>query len=190
VPPDGKPGQHIGLEAQDDAPGKACGGGRDHQHHRPGTGQPDGQLLQAVYKIGPALCKGCPDAAQEALIGGGVVLHLAQVDVHGALLHLIAVPVQLALPALDLGLHVGQAGLDLQQVGQIVGLGLQLLQTGALGFQIGQPRFHVHVLGGHIVGLLALVGHIARLRHSIQKALVIFFRHTEGQVDAAAGPDV
>lgn len=91
---------------------------------------------------------------------------------------------------LDLGLHVGQAGLDLQQVGQIVGLGLQLLQTSALGFQIGQPRFHVHVLGGHIVGLLALVGHIARLRHSIQKALVIFFRHTEGQVDAAAGPDV
>ena len=95
--------------------GKACGGGRDHQHHRPGTGQPDGQLLQAVYKIGPALCKGCTDTAQEALIGGGVVLHLAQVDVHGALLHLIAVPVQLALPALDLGLHVGQAGLDLQQ---------------------------------------------------------------------------
>ena len=45
--------------------GKACGGGRDHQHHRPGTGQPDGQLLQAVYKIGPALCKGCTDAAQD-----------------------------------------------------------------------------------------------------------------------------
>ena len=30
MPPHGKPGQHIGLEAQDDAPGKACGGGDHH----------------------------------------------------------------------------------------------------------------------------------------------------------------
>ncbi len=52
----------------------------------------------------------------KTIVGGCVGLHLVQVDIHGALLHLIAVPVQLALPTFDLGLHLGEGVLDLQQV--------------------------------------------------------------------------
>ena len=91
------------------------------------TGQRHYQLLQAVYKVAPASGKGGADAGEKALIGGCVGLHLVQVDIHGALLHLIAVPVQLALPAFDLGLHLGEGVLDLQQIRKSFGLFLQLL---------------------------------------------------------------
>jgi hypothetical protein len=94
---------------------------------RPDAGQCHHQLLQAVHKVAPAGGKGGADAGEKALVRRGVGLHLVQVDIHGALLHLVAVPVQLALPALDLGLHFGKGVLDLQQVGKIFGLCLQLL---------------------------------------------------------------
>ena len=110
------------------APCKRHGNSSARQHcQRPDGGQRNYQLLQAIHKVAPAGDKGRADAGEEALVGGCVGLHLVQVDLHGALLHLIAVPVQLALPTLNLGLHLGERVLNLQQVRKSFGLCLQLL---------------------------------------------------------------
>ena len=99
------------------APCKRHGNSGTRQHgQRPDGGQRHYQLLQAVYKVAPASGKGGADAGEKALVRRGVGLHFIQVDIHSALLHLIAVPVQLALPTFDLGLHLGEGVLDLQQV--------------------------------------------------------------------------
>ena len=164
-----------------------CG---QNDQHGPDAHDPDRQLLDAGDEARPAIAEGAGQLGEVGSLGGGVFLHLVQREVDRGAGHLLAVPVQLRLPALDLVLDVAEGRFDLQQVGEVFGAGLKLLQTCALGRQVGEPGLDVHILGGDILGLLALVGHIARLRHSIQKALVIFFRHTEGQVDAAAGPDV
>ena len=110
------------------APCKRYGNSSTRQHcQRPDRGQRHHKLLQAIHKVAPAGDKGRADAGEEALVNRRVGLHLVQVDIHGALLHLIAVPVQLALPAFDLGLHLGEGVLDLQQVRKSFGLCLQLL---------------------------------------------------------------
>ena len=118
------------------------GGPCAHKEHRHG--------LCAGHEAGPAIAQGGQQLCAEAAAGGGQGLHLVQGDIDGAAGDLIAVPVQLALPALDLILHIAQAGLDLQQVGKGLGLLLQLLQTGALGLEVLKPGLHVHVLGGHV----------------------------------------
>ena len=152
------------------------GGPCAHKEHRHG--------LCAGHEAGPAIAQGGQQLCAEAGAGGGQGLHLVQGDIDGAAGDLIAVPVQLALPALDLVLHIAQAGLDLQQVGQGVGLGLQLLQAGALGGQAGQPGLGVHIPGGDILRLLVLVGHAAGLGSGGQKALVAVLGHPQSQTDA------
>ena len=110
------------------APCKRHGNSGTRQHcQRPDGGQRHHKLLQAIHKAAPAGDKGRADAGEKALVGGCVGLHLVQVDRHSALLHLIAVPAQLALPTLNLGLHLGEGVLNLQQVRKSFGLCLQLL---------------------------------------------------------------
>ena len=50
---------------------------------------------------------------------------------------------------------------------------LQLLQAGSLVLEILKPGLHVHVLGGHVVGLLVFVGHVACFGHGGKKVLVV-----------------
>ena len=63
---------------------------------------------------------------------------------------------------------------------------LQLLQAGSLVLEILKPGLHVHVLGGHVVGLLVFVGHVACFGHGGKKVLVVLLRHPVGQADTAA----
>ncbi len=138
-----------------------------------------------MVKALPAFREGGAQALDKVFSRGGVGLHLVQRQVHGAALDLILIPVHLALPAFQLVLHLVQAGFDLQQVGQRIGLGLQLQQALPLGLQVGQAGFQIHVLCGDVLSLLALVHQVAGLCRSLQKALVVFLRHPQGQGQAA-----
>ena len=110
-----------------------------HYDERPVAHQEDRRALHRLHKAGPALPQGVLDAGAKAFLHGGIGLHLFQREVDGAALHLAAVPVQLALIAFQLVLHIAQGGLDLKQIGEVIRTGFQLLQTGALFFQAVQP---------------------------------------------------
>ena len=121
---------------------------------------------------------------------GGVFLHLVQREVDRGAGHLLAVPVQLRLPALDLVLDVAEGRFDLQQVGEVFGAGLKLLQACALGRQVGEPGLDVHILGGDVLHLLALVHEVARLRGGFEEARVVVLRDADGEGEGAARASV
>ena len=80
------------------------GGCGDH-HNGPGPGQSYGRRLQPGHKAGPAAAERLGQPGAEAAVGGQD-LDFVQGDVHGAVIDLLCVPVQLALIAFDLVLHI------------------------------------------------------------------------------------
>ena len=153
---------------------------------RPDAHDPDRQLLEAGDEARPAVAEGAGQLGEIGFLGGGVLLHLRQREVDRGALHLLAVPVQLRLPAFQLILHVAEGGFDLQQVGEVLGGGLKLLQAGALGGQVRKTGLDVHILGGDVLHLLALVHEVACLRGGCEEAGVVVLRDADGEGEAAA----
>ena len=162
------------------------GGCGQNDQHGPDAHDPDRQLLDAGDEARPAIAEGAGQLGEVGFLGGGVFLHLVQREVDRGAGHLLAVPVQLRLPALDLVLDVAEGRFDLQQVSEVFGAGLKLLQTCALGRQVGEPGLDVHILGGDVLHLLALVHEVARLRGGFEEARVVVLRDADGEGEGAA----
>ena len=166
-------------------------GEKDHQQddrdqqQRPQVDQRQDQPLQEGHKGGPSAGEGVPQTLREGDARGGQGGDFAQRDVHGGVGDLPVQRTQLPGVAFQLILHVGKLALDLQQVGGGLGLGSQFGQPLPLGFQRVDPRLHVDVAGGHVLGALVQAQHAAALSGLLQKRAVVVHRHPHGIVKAA-----